>query len=163
MVISIPMQTFALELPKLNVDWGGIIKLPDSFWDDWFDDHPIGIPEDIELPSEGDTDEIVLDAPVISKAKYVHTVKYYGQHKHLEIAWNEVKNAEAYEVKITKADGTIINYTVDSNSLYKKNVECPKVYVDDTWTAASVRVRAVAGDVYSTWSIAKNIGCDKKH
>ena len=163
LIIATTPATYALELPKLNIDWGGVIKLPDGFWDNWFNNHPIETPDDIELPSEEDTDEVILEAPVISKAKYVHTVKYFGQYKHLEISWNEVKNAESYEVKITKADGTIINYTVKTNSLYKKNIECPKVRIDGTWTSASVSVRAVAGDTYSRWSNSKIIGCDKLH
>lgn len=147
-------------------------ELPDSFWDKWFKDHPIDIPsitippetEPIEPTEPENTEpEIIvteLSAPTISEAKYVHK-----NYQRLEIQWTAVENAESYLVMITKADGTILTYVTTDNILFLKNAECPKVYVEKTttWTAASVRVMAVAGDVISEWSDLEKIGCDKIH
>ena len=49
--------------------------------------------------------------------------------------------------------------------LMVKNTQCPKVYVEETatWTAATVRVRAVSGSQVSGWSDAAIISCDKMH
>ena len=65
-------------------------------------------------------------------------------HPELIIRWNKVENAKSYEIQITKADGTILNYTEDTTSLIDRG-ECPKVYIEKThtWTAAEVKVRAV--------------------
>lgn len=133
------------------------IELPDNFWDNWFKDHPIKLPDDFEI--------LILDTPVISNAKYVHKTPYYGMSKHLEISWNEIENAESYEVLITKADGTTLTYNVTTNLIYDKNAECPKIYIESksTWTSASVKVRAVKGNTYSNWSESVKIGCDMLH
>ena len=73
----------------------------------------------------------------------------------LQISWDAVD----------EADGCTATYTSSSTTLMVKNSTCPKVYVEDTstWTAATVRVRAVSGDTLGDWSEAVKIGCDKVH
>ena len=166
MIVILPVQTFALDIPKIKIN----VDIPDSFWDEWFEEHPIQIPDDIEIPEdnvepEPEPEKPVIESlrtPVVSKAKYVHKTRYYGQNKHLEISWNEVENAEFYEVLITKADKTTVTYTTSTNMIYDKYAKCPKVYVKK-WTAATVKVRAVAGDIVSSWSAPVKISCDKLH
>lgn len=106
-----------------------------------------------------------LSKPVVTKAKYTHNAPYYGSHKNLDIDWDEVEGAEKYEVKITKGDGTELNYTVSSNDLYIKDGECPKVYNEKThtWESATVTVRAVSEKASSEWSDSVNISCDSLH
>ncbi len=159
------------DVPQISdIEFDTKIELPDSFWDDWFTRNPISIP-DITIPSETEPTEpyeptepdvVVtdLDTPAIYEAKYVHKT-----HAQLEIKWAAVENAESYLVMITKADGAIITYVTTENMLYLKDTGCPKVYVEKTgtWTAASVRVMAVTGDVISEWSDLKRIGCDMLH
>lgn len=170
LIPTLTVQAFAYEykpvdlpiVPKLDIDWSKIIKIPDSFWDQWFDEHQL---PDIEVPDITNPVIVELDVPIISTAKYVHKTSYYGQNKHLEIFWDEIDNAEYYEILIKKADGETISYTATNNFVYINGVECPKVYVEatSTWTAATVQIRAVAEDVYSEWSEAIKISCDAIH
>lgn len=177
LIVCMTVPVFAVT-PKLEIDMPEIpdisgsvkIDIPDSFWDKWFADHPIRLPDDFEIqePTEPDSTEPVvaeLDAPVISTAKYVHKTPYYGMHKHLEIEWDAVEGAESYEALITKADGETITYTTKNTSVYDKNAECPKVYIEASskWASASVQVRAVCGDSVGEWSEAVKIGCDMIH
>lgn len=145
--MATPVQ--AIEIPKIKVQ----IQLPDGFWENWFEEHP--------LP----TVNIKLEAPEITAAKYVHKTQYYGQQKRLEIRWEAVTNAKSYEVQITKADGTTINYTTDKTYIYDKAAQCPKMYMDSTkaWTSATVKVRAVNDISTGAWSAPVKIGCDKLH
>lgn len=160
LTLSLSITAFAatpsFKIPNISIpDISDNIKieLPDDFWDKWFDEHPLP-----EITTK-------LEAPVISYAKYVHRTLYYGMSKHLEIQWNKIENADSYEVLITRADGTTFTYEVTNNLIYDKKVDCPKVYVEDThtWTAATVQVRAKAGDLTSDWSEAIKISCDKLH
>lgn len=147
------------EIPEIKVNF----KLPDGFWDKWFAGHPIRLPDDFEIqePTEATEPEvIVLGVPAITEARY-----YHRGIKRLQIRWDAVDGAESYEVEVTKADGTIDVYTTNSAMLFLKNVECPKVYIEETRTcaAASVKVRAVCGDSVGDWSEAKKVGCDMRH
>lgn len=161
LIMTMAIPAYAIELPEIKVNF----TLPDSFWDKWFKDHPIQLPE-IELTEPVEAVEAIeLSVPTITTAKYVHKTPYYGMKRHLEISWNVVEGAESYEVLITKADGTTIDYTVANNMIYDTSAECPRVYIEEEhlWAAASVQVRAVAGDIYSEWSEVEKIGCDMLH
>lgn len=107
----------------------------------------------------------VLAAPEITDAKFYHTGYVASLRNRLQIEWEEVDGAESYEVEVTKADGTKVSYTASAAMLMVKNTQCPKVYVEETatWTAATVRVRAVSGSQVSGWSDAAIISCDKMH
>lgn len=162
LIMTMAVPAYAIELPEIKVNF----TLPDSFWDKWFEDHPIQLPDNFELPDPTEVTEVIkLTAPTITTAKYVHKTPYYDMKRHLEISWNEVEGAEFYEVLIAKADDTVTDYTVTDNMVWDKSTECPKVYIEEEylWAAASVKVRAVTGDVYSDWSEVKKIGCDMLH
>lgn len=110
-------------------------------------------------------EEDTLPAPEITKATYCHkNAAYSGFDNHLQILWDAVDGAESYEVEITKADGTVDTYTTSGSCLYIA-ADCPKVYVAETstWTAATVRVRAVTGDDAGAWSEAEKISCNAIH
>lgn len=152
------------EIPEIKVNF----KLPDGFWDKWFADHPIRLPDDFEIqePTEATEPEvtepemIVLGVPAVTEARY-----YHKGIQRLQIRWDAVDSAESYEVEVTKADGTTDVYTTNSATLFLKNVECPRVYIEETstWAAASVKVRAVCGESVGEWSEAVKIGCDMIH
>ena len=126
-------------------------------WDWWRSWQPASTaqePEDSTLP-----------APEITKATYCHkNAAYSGFDNHLQILWDAVDGADSYDVEITKADGTVETYTTSGPCLYEK-AECPKVYVESTrtWTSATVRVRAMAGDDAGAWSEAVKISCNAFH
>ncbi len=160
LVMALALPTYAatpsIKIPNITIpDISSNIKieLSDDFWDNWFKEHPV--------PSL----TVKLETPIISSAKYVHKTPYYGTSKHLEIYWNKIDNATSYEVLITKADGTTINYETTNNLIYDKNASCPKIYISSTstWTAATVQVRAINKNQTSDWSSSVKISCDKLH
>ena len=116
-----------------------------------------------EEPAQEEPD--TLPAPEITKATFTHkNAAYSGLNNRLWIEWDALEGADSYEVEITKADGTVETYTTSGPCLYEK-AECPKVYVESThtWTSATVRVRAVAGDDAGAWSEAEKISCNAIH
>lgn len=155
MVCSIPVAanaiTPALKIPSMPTipNFKVNIELPQSVFDDWFAEHPIKLPT-IQIPS----------VPHVTEARY-----YHGQYSRLQIRWDKVDGADSYEVEIIKADGSKEVYETSSNSLIRSDIECPRVYIEETntWTAATVRVRAVDGNVKSLWSEPVKAGCDKLH
>lgn len=164
MISILVTPTLAFKIPEIKIDF----RLSKSVFDEWFAEHPlpdINIPE----PSKPETPApapVKLATPVITKATYTHKSTYAPTVKRLlKILWDAVENADSYEVLITKADGVTITYTADENLLYLTDVECPKVYVHETdsWTAATVCVRAVAGETVSEWSESVSIGCNAIH
>jgi hypothetical protein len=155
MVCSIPMVanaiTPALKIPSMPTipNFKVNIELPQSVFDDWFAKNPIDVPT-VQIPG----------TPNVTEARY-----YHGRYSRLQIRWDEVDNADSYEIEITKADGSQEMYVSDSNMLYRSDVECPMVYIEETntWAAATVRVRAVDGNVKSLWSESVNVGCNMLH
>ena len=128
-------------------------------WFSWWDGFGFGgSDEPAETPP-------VLAAPAIKEAKFYHSGYVASLKNRLQIQWEKVDGAESYEVEVTKADGSKVSYTASGAMLMVKNAQCPKVYVEDsaTWTAATVRVRAVSGSQVSGWSDAVKISCDKVH
>lgn len=128
------------------------LRLPSSFWDNCFKNS-------ITIA----TNTLGLPAPTITEAKYIHA-KLYSPAR-LKINWTTVEDAESYEVRITKADGKVINYTTEEPEIFDKESECLKVYIEKTHTltAATVQVRAVSGDTAGAWSEPKKISCNSLH
>lgn len=166
LAVTPPLQVPNLpKVPEIKFEF----KFPDGFWDKYWDEHPL---PDIEITEQSETepeetkpeetvDEVSeLDTPVIIKAQF-----YHGRYQRLQIEWDAVEGAESYEVLITKADGETIEYTTESAFVYDSSARCPRVYIDEksTWASATVKVRAVCGDVVSEWSKEKKIGCDVLH
>ena len=154
MTIPAHAATPDLEVPDVpdisDIKFDIKFKLPDGFWDKWFEEHPVP--------------ELKTNTPVISTAKYVHGSSRYNRSR-LEIRWSEIYGADSYEVEITKADGSKQMYVSEDNLLYRSDVECPKVYIEETdaWVAATVRVRAVDGYMKSQWSEPVKISCNTLH
>lgn len=111
----------------------------------------------------GDQTQYALATPTITDAKYTHSTTIIKPD--LVVRWDAVEGATSYEIKIEKADGTVLNYTSDHNSLRVTNIECPKVYVasTSTLTAATAQVRAISEDGTSRWSIPEKISCNSLH
>lgn len=131
-----------------------------NWWGSWWGNYE---PADPTEPTEPEA--AVLGVPTVTDARFYHSGTIASLKNRLQISWNAVENATAYEVEITKANGETQTYTVSGCTLMVKNAACPKVYVEatSTWTAAEVRVRAIADDMTGDWSAPKNIGCDKLH
>lgn len=143
--------TPSLKIPSItipNISGSVKIDIPDSVFDKWFEENPV---------------DIEISAPEITEAKYVHAKRYSPAG--LEIKWTSVDVAESYEVLITKADGETITYTVEDTEIYDTNADCPRVYIEktSTWAAASAKVRAFNGIIYSEWSKEVKISCNKLH
>ena len=129
-------------------------------WWSWWTDFIPGTPEEPTVP-----DAVEVGIPVITTARFYHSGSVASLRNRMQISWDAVDGADSYELEVVKADGTIMTYTSTTTSLTQKNMACPKVYVEatSTWTAATVRVRAVAGDSVGEWSEAAKIGCDMIH
>lgn len=161
LAVTPPLQVPNLpKIPEIKFDF----KFPDGFWDKYWKEHPL---PDIEITDSTETEleetepEVTeLEAPVIIKSQF-----YHGRYQRLQIEWDAVEGAENYEVLITKADGETNEYTTESTIVYDSGAQCPRVYIDEksTWASATVKVRAVCGDVVSEWSEEKKIGCDMLH
>lgn len=140
----------SIQIPTITVPE---IQISDSFWDKWFDEHPIEIPEDTKP---------ALGVPEITNAHYTHSRSSYAP-SNLKIEWTAVDGAEYYEVLITLANNDTIAYEVTRTSVYDTSVTCPQSYGGENGHIAYVKVRAVAGDSYGEWSIEDSINCNAFH
>ena len=156
--------TPSFTVPKLP-DLSGIkfdfkFKIPEDYFEKWFEDHPIRIPDGFEFSEETEPEITELETPIILESRF-----YHASPSRLQVDWNPVDGANTYEVEITKANGETFTYTTDSAMLYLAGVTCPRVYIEETstWASASVRVRAVRDDLVGDWSNPEKIGCDALH
>ena len=140
----------SVKIPDIKVPE---IKISDSFWDKWFDEHPIVIPE---------ASELALGIPEITNAHYTHSRSAYTP-SNLKIEWTAVDGAERYEVLITLANGETITYTETDTSVFDSDIVCPQLVNSNNDHIAHVKVRAVVGDVYGEWSAEDTISCNAFH
>lgn len=140
----------SVKIPDIKVPE---IKISDSFWDKWFDEHPIVIPE---------APELALGIPEITNAHYTHSRSAYTP-SNLKIEWTAVDGAEQYEVLITLANGETITYTETDTSVFDSDTVCPQLVNSNNGHIAHVKVRAVVGDVYGEWSAEDTISCNAFH
>lgn len=160
--MSIPVSAETERNGNYNWEnWKGQYEKWCNIWREWKDKSN----DAVVLPDMNEEKAVVtLAAPSISEAKYQHQCPYYGMHPELIIRWSEVSGAESYEIEVTKADGTVLDYTSTYTSLIDRG-ECPRVYIESTstWTSAMVKVRAVNGNEKSEWSTPRSISCDMLH
>ena len=158
-VAAIAIPTYAvtptIKVPSIKVPAIKVpeVKISDSFWDKWFEEHPITIPD----PADDD-----IGVPEITNAHYTHGRSAYAP-SYLQIDWTAVDGAEKYDVVITLANGETITYVETSTSVYDADVVCPQSYKGDNGHIAHVKVRAVVGDVYGEWSAEDTISCNAFH
>ena len=158
-VAAIAIPTYAvtptIKVPSIKVPAIKVpeVKISDSFWDKWFEEHPITIP----APADDD-----IGVPEITNAHYTHGRSAYAP-SYLQIDWTAVDGAEKYDVVITLANGETITYVETSTSVYDADVVCPQSYKGDNGHIAHVKVRAVVGDVYGEWSAEDTISCNAFH
>lgn len=155
LVFSMTVPAYAYEGNTSSYSWGT--------WWDWWEFFSPSNPTEPTAPSEPET--VMLGATTITESRFYHTSTVASLKNRLQIKWDAVENAESYEIEVVKADGTVVTYAASTNSLMVKKSTCPKVYIESTstWTAATVRVRAVSGDSVGNWSTAAKIGCDAIH
>lgn len=155
LIFSLAMPAYAYDGTNTTYSWG-------SWWD-WWDNMFPSNPSEPTDPSEPEA--AMLGTPTITESRFYHSASVASLRNRLQIKWDAVENAESYEIEVVKADGTVKTYTASTNFLMVKSSTCPKVYIESTstWTAATVRVRAIAGDSIGEWSDAAKIGCDAIH
>ena len=155
--IAIPAYavTPTIKVPNIKVSITKVpeVKLPDSFWDKYFQDHPITIP----APADDD-----IGVPEITNAHYTHSRSAYIP-SNLKIEWTAVDGAERYEVLITLANGETITYLETDTSVYDADVACPQSYKGENGHIAYVKVRAIIGDRHGAWSAEDTISCNVLH
>ena len=158
-VAAIAIPTYAvtptIKVPNIKVSITKVpeVKLPDSFWDKYFQEHPITIP----APADD-----AIGVPEITNAHYTHGRSAYAP-SYLQIEWTAVDGAERYEVLITLANGETITYVETDTSVYDADVACPQSYSGDNGHIAYVKVRAIVGDRHGMWSAEDTISCNVLH
>lgn len=156
-VIAIPAYavTPTIKAPSVKIPTIKVpeVKISDSFWDKWFQDHPITIP----APASDN-----IGVPEITNAHYTHQKLAYAPDN-LKIEWTAVDGAEKYEVLITLANGETVTYVETDTSVYDADVACPQSYSGDNGHIAYVKVRAIVGDRHGTWSAEDTISCNVLH
>lgn len=156
-VIAIPAYavTPTIKVPSIKIPAIKVpeVKLPDSFWDKYFQEHPITIP----APADD-----AIGVPEITDAHYTHSRVFYAP-SNLKIEWTAVEGAESYEVLITLANGETITYVETDTSVYDADVACPQSYKGDNGHIAYVKVRAIIGESHGAWSAEDTISCNALH
>lgn len=155
MAVTAYAVTPTIKVPNIKVSITKVpeVKISDSFWDKWFEAHPIEIPAQTEPE---------LGTPEITNAHYTHSRSAYAP-SYLQIDWTAVDGAEKYEAVITLANGETITYVETDTSVYDADVACPQSYSGDNGHIAHVKVRTIAGGVYGEWSAEKSISCNALH
>lgn len=155
--IAIPAYavTPTIKVPNIKVSITKVpeVKLSDSFWDKYFQDHPITIP-----PNADDA----IGIPEITNAHYTHSRSAYVP-SYLQIEWTAVEGAEKYEVLITLANGEPITYVETDTSVNDADVACPQSYKGGNGHIAYVKVRAIIGERHGAWSAEDTISCNALH
>lgn len=155
--IAIPTYavTPTIKVPNIKIPTIKVpeVKLSDSFWDKYFQEHPITIP----APADD-----AIGVPEITDAHYTHGRSAYAP-SYLQIEWTAVEGAEKYEVLITLANGETITYLETDTSVYDADVACPQSYKGDNGHIAYVKVRAIIGDRHGAWSAEDTISCNAFH
>ena len=156
-VIAIPAYavTPTIKVPSVKIPTIKVpeVKLPDSFWDKYFQEHPITIP----APADD-----AIGVPEITNAHYTHSRSACAP-SYLQIDWTAVDGAEKYDVVITLANGETITYVETSTSVYDADVACPQSYKGGNGHIAYVKVRAIIGDRHGAWSAEETISCNAFH
>ena len=158
-VIAIAIPAYAvtptIKVPSIKIPTIKVpeVKLPDSFWDKYFQEHPITIP----APADD-----AIGVPEITNAHYTHSRSACAP-SYLQIDWTAVDGADKYEVLITIANGETITYVETDTSVYDADVACPQSYKGDNGHIAYVKVRAIIGDRHGAWSAEDTISCNVLH
>ena len=155
MAVTASAVTPTIKVPGVKIPTIKVpeVKISDSFWDKWFEEHPITIP----APADD-----AIGVPEITDAHYTHGRSAYVP-SYLQIEWTAVEGADKYEVLITLANGEPITYVETSTSVYDADVACPQSYKGDNGHIAYVKVRAIVGDRHGAWSAEDTISCNALH
>lgn len=155
--IAIPTYavTPTIKVPNIKIPTIKVpeVKLADSFWDKYFQEHPITIP----APADD-----AIGVPEITDAHYTHGRSAYVP-SYLQIEWTAVEGADKYEVLITLANGEPITYVETDTSVNDADVACPQSYKGGNGHIAYVKVRAIIGERHGAWSAEDTISCNALH
>lgn len=155
--IAIPTYavTPTIKVPNIKIPTIKVpeVKLSDSFWDKYFQEHPITIP----APADD-----AIGVPEITDAHYTHGRSAYVP-SYLQIEWTAVEGADKYEVLITLANGEPITYVETDTSVNDADVACPQSYKGGNGHIAYVKVRAIIGERHGAWSAEETISCNVLH
>ena len=136
-------------------------KIPEITWDSLSDESK-DIINDVVNDAVGDIDFDInaLSIPTIREATYHHG-KFFYDRTRLQIRWDEVIDADHYEVRVVKSDGTSRIYETFNTSLF---VYCGSDnFITECVRSGKVEVRACNGDMLSKWSSKKTISCNSFH
>ena len=155
MAVTASAVTPTIKVPNIKVSITKVpeVKLPDSFWDKYFQEHPITIP----APADD-----AIGVPEITDAHYTHSRVFYAP-SNLKIEWTAVDGADHYEMLVTLANGEPITYVETDTSVNDADVACPQSYKGGNGHIAYVKVRAIIGERHGAWSAEDTISCNALH
>lgn len=99
--------------------------------------------------------------PKITQAIYYHKKLFFNRAR-LQVQWEEVPEADHYEIRVTKKNGELKIYKDSDTALFV--YEGSDDFITECVRSGSVEIRAYGKNgVYSTWSAKKTISCNSFH
>lgn len=136
------------DIPKIHITVPESIKdMIDEMVEDYFNRNPIEIE--------------TTETPKITQAIYRHGQSFYDKTR-LQVRWEEVPEADHYEIRVTKKNGESKIYKDSDTALFV--YEGSDDFITECVRSGSVEIRAYGKNgVYSTWSAKKTISCNSFH
>lgn len=157
-VMTIGMTTTAFAVTPQYHSW--VPKIPTITWDSLSDESK-EIINDAVKDIVGNIDfDVTLSSPKISEATYHHG-RYFYDGTRLQIRWGKVTDADHYEVRVTKIDGTSKVYKTTNTSLFV--YEGSDDFITGCVRSGKVEVKAYGDNCYSAWSDPETITCNSFH
>ena len=157
MVLGVRINTFAVtprwknpvpDIPEIHITVPESIKNKiDEMVKDYFNRNPIEVE--------------TTETPKITQAIYYHKKLFFNRAR-LQVQWEEVPEADHYEIRVTKKNGESKIYKDSDTALFV--YEGSDDFVQDCIRSGSVEVRAYGKNgVYSVWSDKNTISCNSLH
>ena len=158
-IMSFAITTNAFGVTQQYHSW--VPKIPEITWDSLSDESKDIINQIVnDTLEDNNSDKKTLRTPKISESIYHHS-RFFWDSTRLQIRWNEIENADYYEVEIIKTNGNKQTYTSDYNSLIVNKDE----FINECIRSSKVRVRACSNNNFdnSNWSESEIVSCNSLH
>ena len=157
MVLGVRINTFAVtprwknpvpDIPEIHITVPESIKNKiDEMVKDYFNRNPIEVE--------------TTETPKITQAIYYHKKLFFNRAR-LQVQWEEVPEADHYEIRVTKKNGESKIYKDSDTALFV--YEGSDDFITECVRSGSIEIRAYGKNgVYSAWSDKKTISCNSLH
>lgn len=157
MVLGVRINTFAVtprwknpvpDIPEIHITVPESIKNKiDEMVKDYFNRNPIEVE--------------TTKTPRITQAIYYHKKLFFNRAR-LQVQWEEVPEADHYEIRVTKKNEESKIYKDSDTALFV--YEGSDDFITECVRSGSIEIRAYGKNgVYSAWSDKKTISCNSLH